>query len=102
MDVTRRTVLKGTLTAMGAGAVGLPTAASAAEPAALCDAAGRHIRGDHNTVFRMKNGKLGLVYSDHALFPLGHPGRDGGAGVLGDATHGTKLRAVPLDWLRAS
>ena len=52
------------------------------DPWELRDSAGERIQGDHNTVFRMKSGKLGLVYSEHKLFPSGHPGRDGGAGIM--------------------
>lgn len=52
------------------------------DPWEMHDAAGERIRGDHNTVFRMKSGKLGLVYSEHKVFPSGHPGRDGGAGIM--------------------
>ena len=52
------------------------------DPWEMRDGAGERIRGNHNTVFRMKSGKLGLVYSDHREFPNGHPGRDGGAGIM--------------------
>jgi len=46
------------------------------------DAAGERIQGDHETVLRLASGKLGLVYSEHKLFPNGHPGRDGGSGMM--------------------
>lgn len=48
----------------------------------LKDSAGERVRGDHNTIFRMSSGKLGMVYSEHKVFPSGHPGRDGGAGIM--------------------
>ncbi len=52
------------------------------EPWDMCDAAGERIKGNHQTVFRMKSGKLGIVYNDHEHFPHGHPTRDVGSGMM--------------------
>jgi len=46
------------------------------------DRNGECIRGDHNTVLRLPDGDLGLVYSEQKLFPSGHPGRCGGSGMM--------------------
>ena len=46
------------------------------------DRAGRRIKGSHQTVVRAQGGKLALVYNDHTRFPSGHPGRDGGSGMM--------------------
>jgi len=48
----------------------------------LADKSGKRIKGFHETIFRMKSGKLGLVYSDFENFPAGIPGRDGGSGIM--------------------
>jgi len=48
----------------------------------LTDMSGKRIKGFHETVFRMKSGKLGLVYNDNENFPSGIPGRDSGSGIM--------------------
>ena len=48
----------------------------------LRDRSGDDIWGGHQSIFRMNSGKLGLVYGDSKVFPDGHPGRDGGAGMM--------------------
>ena len=52
------------------------------EPWDMLDRAGERVQGNHHSVFRMKSGKLGLVYNDHKLFPGGHPTRDVGSGMM--------------------
>ena len=48
----------------------------------LRDEGGDEIWGAHHSIFRMKSGKLGLVYGDSKNFPDGHPGRDVGQGMM--------------------
>ena len=48
----------------------------------LRDVNGDDIRGEHHSIFRMKSGKLGMVYGDNKLFTDGHPGRDEGEGMM--------------------
>ena len=48
----------------------------------LADKSGKRIKGFHETVFRLKSGKVGLVYNDSENFPTGIPGRDGGSGIM--------------------
>jgi len=52
------------------------------EPWDMHDSAGQRIHGNHQSVFRMKSGKLGMVYNDHQYFPNGHPTRDVGSGMM--------------------
>ena len=52
------------------------------EPWEMRDLAGERIRGNHQSVVRTRNGKLGLIYNDHLHFPNGHPTRDGGSGIM--------------------
>jgi len=67
------------------------------DPWELKDSAGERIRGDHNTIFRMKSSKLGMVYSEHKVFPSGHPGRDGGAGIMfRESTDGGRTWSEPV------
>ena len=52
------------------------------EPWDMLDSAGSRVQGNHQSVFRMKSGKLGMVYNDHKVFPGGHPTRDAGSGMM--------------------
>lgn len=52
------------------------------EPWDMRDAAGERIKGNHQSLFRMSSGRLGMVYNDHELFPNGHPTRDAGSGMM--------------------
>ena len=52
------------------------------EPWEMRDRMGERVQGNHQSVFRTKSGKLGMVYNDHKLFPGGHPTRDGGSGMM--------------------
>lgn len=52
------------------------------EPWEMRDAAGARVKGNHQSVFRMNSGRLGMVYNDHEHFPHGHPTRDAGSGMM--------------------
>jgi hypothetical protein len=51
-------------------------------PWEMRDSAGARVRGFHQTVLRMNNGNLGVVYNDTANFSGGNPGRDSGSGIM--------------------
>ncbi len=52
------------------------------EPWELLDGQGQKVQGFHQTVIRMKSGKLGLIYNDTKMFPGGIPGRDLESGMM--------------------
>ncbi|MAE63647.1 MAG: hypothetical protein CMJ18_05195 [Phycisphaeraceae bacterium] len=52
------------------------------DPWEMRDASGERVKGNHQSVFRMNSGRLGIVYNDHDKFPNGHPTRDNGSGMM--------------------